>query len=254
MCDSITITLGDRAENHNGMQIIGNEMSSGFSTEDLELINNFFKQKGFECEIWELHKNFGDDYENFNLTNASILVVKNGITCFVDKNDLWAELSQLEVDKKALMRGRLVNKRARYNLCFADYEQNPDYENGRGKIYSFNSCSNLQQIRSNICNIIKIDPSLVVGEGNYYYDIKKCGIGYHGDSERKIVIGLRLGKPFPLVYQWYCQSKPIGKKIQIDLDDGDIYFMSEKAVGFDWKKRKTPTLRHAAGCTKYTNI
>jgi hypothetical protein len=30
--------------------------------------------------------------------------------------------------------------------------------------------------------------------------------------------------------------------------------MSEKAVGFDWKKKKIPTLRHAAGCIKYLTI
>ena len=30
--------------------------------------------------------------------------------------------------------------------------------------------------------------------------------------------------------------------------------MSEKAVGTDWKRKKFPTLRHAAGCEKYTKI
>jgi len=31
------------------------------------------------------------------------------------------------------------------------------------------------------------------------------------------------------------------------LEDGDMYIMSEKASGFDWKKRSIYTLRHAAG-------
>ena len=30
--------------------------------------------------------------------------------------------------------------------------------------------------------------------------------------------------------------------------------MSEKAVGTDWKKSSIPTMRHAAGCKKYTNL
>ena len=34
----------------------------------------------------------------------------------------------------------------------------------------------------------------LICEGNRYFDIKKCGIGWHGDSERKKVIGLRLGE------------------------------------------------------------
>ncbi len=30
--------------------------------------------------------------------------------------------------------------------------------------------------------------------------------------------------------------------------------MSEKTVGTDWKRKNIYTLRHAAGCAKYTNI
>ena len=30
--------------------------------------------------------------------------------------------------------------------------------------------------------------------------------------------------------------------------------MSEKAVGFDWLKKKIPTLRHSTGCAKFTGI
>lgn len=89
-------------------------------------------------------------------------------------------------------------------------------------------------------------------EGNYYYDVLKCGIGYHGDSERRRVIGLRLGSTIPICYQWYKDNLPVGPSIKIYLDHGDIYIMSEKAVGTDWKKRNIYTLRHAAGCSKYT--
>lgn len=33
-----------------------------------------------------------------------------------------------------------------------------------------------------------------------------------------------------------------------------MYMMSEKAVGTDWLKKIIFTLRHAAGCKKYTTI
>ena len=33
-----------------------------------------------------------------------------------------------------------------------------------------------------------------------------------------------------------------------------MYIMSEKAVGFDWFKKITPTLRHSTGCPKFTGI
>ena len=38
------------------------------------------------------------------------------------------------------------------------------------------------------------------------------------------------------------------------IEHGDMYIMSEKATGFDWKSKSKYTLRHAAGCQKYTDI
>lgn len=38
------------------------------------------------------------------------------------------------------------------------------------------------------------------------------------------------------------------------VNDGDIYVMSDKAVGYDWKKKTINTLRHAAGAEKYLLI
>ena len=38
------------------------------------------------------------------------------------------------------------------------------------------------------------------------------------------------------------------------LNHGDLYVMSEKAVGTDWLLKNTLTLRHAAGSRKYTTI
>jgi hypothetical protein len=40
-------------------------------------------------------------------------------------------------------------------------------------------------------------------------------------------------------------------KLELTLNDGDMYIMSEKAVGTDWKKRSIASLRHAAGNKKY---
>ena len=38
------------------------------------------------------------------------------------------------------------------------------------------------------------------------------------------------------------------------INHGDIYVMSEKATGYDWKKRNRLTVRHAAGCEKYLKV
>jgi hypothetical protein len=91
----------------------------------------------------------------------------------------------------------------------------------------------------------------LVAEGNYYHDISHCGIGAHGDSERNIVIGVRLGASMNLQYRWHYCNQGVGNIFEIILNQGDIYFMSSKAVGRDWKKQKIYTLRHAAGAKKY---
>ena len=83
-------------------------------------------------------------------------------------------------------------------------------------------------------------------EGNYYYDVDKTFIGFHRDSDREIVVALRLGAVFNLYYQWFRNSEPGGKLFTYTLKNGDMYFMSEKAVGKDWKSRSKYTLRHAA--------
>ena len=84
--------------------------------------------------------------------------------------------------------------------------------------------------------------------------MSKCGIGFHGDSERKKVIGVRLGASIPLHFQWFHKSKPIGERVKIMLSHGDMYVMSEKATGYDWKSSSKITLRHAAGSKKYLTI
>ena len=94
----------------------------------------------------------------------------------------------------------------------------------------------------------------MVAEGNYYFDVAKCGIGFHGDAERKKVIALRLGQSIPLHFQWFHKWLPLGERCKLMLNEGDVYMMSQKATGWDWKKYSICSLRHAAGATKYLTI
>lgn len=48
---NITITYGDRAENHNGMQIIGKMAKNGFSVNDLKKCKKKFEADGIECDL-----------------------------------------------------------------------------------------------------------------------------------------------------------------------------------------------------------
>jgi hypothetical protein len=251
---AITLTFGDRAENHRGMQIIGEGAVSGFSLRDLERTKEYFeREKGVEgCRIVKLHEiaEMVKKDEVISLPEAYLLIVPRGGCHLVDYNKLCEEMLSVEWDEKAFMYGRVVNKKARHNLCFDESSQRPDYENGLGTIVSFNEVPELGKLKRDLVSIVPNAGELKV-EGNYYYDVNKCGIGYHGDSERKKVIGMRLGEMYPLCYQWFEWGKPISKRVQFSLGQGDLYMMSEKAVGSDWKTKRVPTLRHAAGCADF---
>ena len=236
---TITLTFSESVENHVGMEIIGKKCQTGFSPEKCREL-----AQRYSCgELYEL--NFPK--KRLNLPEACIVVFRDGLKNIfgIDKDALLEEQSSLEWDTKAYMYGRVVNKNARYNLCYADYSREPDYENKKGRILSFDDLPITKDVRENLCLFGREFEDLYA-EGNYYYDTKKCYIGYHGDSERRKVIGVRLGDEFPLHFKWYQNGEETNQKITIPLRGGDIYIMSEKATGNDWKKRGI-SLRHAAG-------
>ena len=253
-----TITFGDVAENHARMQKIGSLHANGYSKADLDRVKIKAEAEGLETECVYLTSNLPEEQKD---TDAYVLIIRKGVQHILEAEStkpLMDENDALTMDKHALMRGRVVNKLARWNLCFADEDQEPNYQDGKGRIVSWRHIPLTQRIREKIAEWT--EDELLNGEANYYYDISKCGIGFHGDGERKKVFAARMG-PFtggvaegsmPLYYQWYMNSKAVGDAIKLDLYDGDMYMMSEKAVGFDWLKKKIPTLRHATGCKKYT--
>lgn len=248
-----TITFGDVAENHVGMEKIGELHHRGYSLETLEKVRSRLEGEGVECEMISLHTALEEEEEE-KVEEAYVLVIRRGVQHILkteDTREMMEENDKLKMDKHALMRGRVVNKHARWNLCFADEEQEPEYEKGKGRIVSWKHIPLVSRIRQVISEWTSSD-ELLNGEANYYYDIEKCGIGYHGDGERKKVFAVRMGASMPLYFQWYKYSKAIGFRIKVELGDGDMYMMSEKAVGFDWLKRNVATLRHATGCEKYT--
>lgn len=255
---TFSLTFGDVAENHKGMQKLGNLSEHGFNYKDLARAKRVFESKGCKCTLLKLHWLLDD--ENIQTQNpAYILIVKNVVNVLLDDHNganlLFEEQDVLEKDTKAFMYGRVVNKHARHNLCFSEEHQEPRYEEGKGRVYAFNEVPLLNTIREKLGEFLGEKAVNLQAEGNYYYDVNKCGIGFHGDSERKKVVAIRLGATIPLCYAWYNQNKNISDVMRINsIEHGDMYIMSEKATGFDWKSKTKYTLRHSAGCDKYTNV
>ena len=261
---TFTLTFGDVAENHARMVKHGTMAERGFTREELIQVKRWFREKDMNvsCKLIKLHNylpaDISDEVKQAN--KAWILIIKNGVNIILNDNNgannLYNEQNALPKDTKALMYGRVVNKHARHNLCFGDNSIAPNYADGQGTVVAFDSVPLTKRIRETLGTILPSMKDLML-EGNYYYDVSTCGIGWHGDSERLKVVGTRLGASIPLVYCWFHDNKNITPVIDNDdlkLEHGDIYIMSEKATGNDWKKKTQYTLRHAAGSTKYITL
>ncbi|MBT6711613.1 MAG: hypothetical protein HOB22_07855 [Candidatus Marinimicrobia bacterium] len=181
---------------------------------------------------------------------------------YLDPNKYRTEVVNGEEVK---VRGRPMTKRARTNLCFVSgREQEPAVLEGKGSIYDLKKMDLLnkgvemlkKQIDEGLIEIgSKTKVEINVVEGNRYYNLKNTGIGFHGDTERVVVICISIGcDNYPMRWQWFKDGMPVGKHIGITLNCGDVYIMSEKAVGADWKKKSKYTLRHSAGAKKYTSL
>lgn len=224
----------------------------------MEMLGNLGKKgSGFTCdELKELETKI-DCAKYYRLgENAAVLIVRKFIDEEQHKN-LFVEMIGLDWDKKYYCnrRKKVLNKHARSNIMILDgVEQEPDYENAKGRIVKTDSLKILPQVKTQLAKMIGSKAEKLICEGNRYEDNTKNGIGFQGDSERRKVIALRLGAPMEIHWQWFHQSKPLGDRMKFTVNGGDLYIMSEKAVGNDWKLRSIPTLRHAAGAVKYLTI
>lgn len=154
----------------------------------------------------------------------------------------------MNYDKKFLStrQKKVLNKNARHNICFADFDQEPNYEIGKGRVMDFVHVPMLNEIRKFLPKLFGEKANELYAESNCYYDLRSTYIGFHGDRERNIVIGIRLGAKFELYFRWYFNNELLGEMIPVHLNSGDGYLMAEGAVGYNWLEKKRYVLRHGA--------
>ena len=167
-----------------------------------------------------------------------------------DDSELMSEMMGFDWDKTFFdtRRQKVLNKHARYNVCFGDESRDSNMEEGKGSIIGYDRVPLLKKLKDELEACMGEDEALQA-EGNFYYDVEKTGIGWHGDGERKKVIAANIcdeGVKREIQWRWFLNGKRVSDPFVITLHHGDCYVMSEKASGFDWKTRKFPTLRHAA--------
>ena len=234
-------------------------------------LNDFLKIKDVLHRKYSLNSEIIDliqasNVENFLLEGtgrppeAYVLKVPGFLHCIAPEftqHDVIDQLSQLPWDKKYYdtRRKKVLNKIARSNNVVADFTQEPCYEEGKGTVLAFSQAPLfLTELREEFTSWGESFNNLIA-EGNYYHTPGKTGIGWHGDAERNKVVAVRMCSPEvtcdPIKFQWFMRSRGLGNIVEIPLEHGDLYVMSEKAVGSDWKRSSIYTLRHATGADKY---
>jgi len=263
-----TITWGDVAMNEVEMQRIGQLAEGGVPVARLQEIKAQLEAEGMHCVLIDLRVLLPEGQRG-SAPEAAVLVVRGGISPLSEdpqgEDKLLAEQRSMPIDKQAYdgKHGGVFNKHNRYNNLLGDDDLAADYANKKGTVVNCEATSEsglkypiTSRLRA-VFTALLLAPRPLVGETNQYFKASECGIGWHGDRERMMVVGVRLGPGaarMPLKFLWFEESKPVGAEGEMLLDAGDVYFMSEKAVGFDWLTKKGLTLRHSAGADKYSSV
>ena len=256
--DVVSITLGHCAEHHVGMKQLKSENKiKKYTLDDFNRIKKTYENIGCKVEIKCLN-----DAITVRAAKAYVMVVRNAVNNIIQKGDILTkyheELTKDVIwDKQyyCIRRKRKLNKHKRENICIDKEGEVADIDNKIGTTHSWNKFPILSKVKSFIEESGGEKFKGLKGEGNRYPDggVKKHGIGQHGDGERpEGVVCIRSGKnpSMDMHFQWYHNSQPIGERVIINLNPGDIYYMCSKAGGSDWRRRKVPTLRHASGAPK----
>lgn len=249
-----TLTFGECAENHYSMEKIGTRDEFGFSPEELRY---FAEQFPDSSELIDLR--FLMSHSNVELPESLFLVIRDPyprqreyLEEALLKDQLTFDangyLNGIEWDKKKFQYKKVVNSHARHNVCFDKLGEHllrpPNYEEGKGTVYNIDALLPLMDLHHKICDLTG---SRLKVEGNLYYDLDKCYIGFHGDKERRKVVGYRVGAPFPLHFRWHITSQVISEIYTVHLNSGDMYFMSDFTTGSRTQKGTKISIKHAAG-------
>ena len=254
-----SLTIGNGGENHTGMEFLGKKRKKGEGWDigrllaAKDLLENIFGKKVEVFNLNELCLNGVKIPEKQRPKDAYLMIVRDFLTKDVHQN-FKKELSSYEWDRKYFdtRRQKVLNKHARANVCYGKTGRAADFENKKGTIIGFDQSPLVERLLR-VIEILMKDENLIV-EGNQYDDVDKNGIGPHGDTERVVVACLRVGAAMTMKFGMFNNCLMKGKSFQTIINGGDLYFMSEEAVGAEWKHRSKWTWRHAAGAPKYLKM
>ena len=237
-------TVSPTAEHHAGMRIAGNLDHTPISGETATTIFEWFLSQGYEARNFNLAELSGVDH------CGGVLHIKNGAAAFCDVDQMWSTFESLPMDSQYLdtRTGKVKNKHKRSNVNAGEEAEEANINEGIGTTVAFSSTPELKKV---IQGLKQFGPDFqtLLAEGNYYHTPTKCGIGFHGDTERRWAMGVTMGKSRIIEFQAFVRSFPEGPPIRLTLDHGDIYLMYENGCGWDWKR--TPKIGELpSGCPR----
>lgn len=257
MTNRYALTLGEQSEIHVGCEIHGEGLADeGFSVEELMEMKEHFQD---QAELVILSDALPEDVRGQN--KAAVLHIKDGVNLLMGSASYADEMLEEQMSVKYdefywdRRRQRMLNKIARHNAVFGErhIEASEDYR--QSTVIGYDEVPKFQRVRDMLPEVFGEKARNLNSEGNHYYD-PKSGIGYHGDCERKRVICCSLGTPTSLYFYWRGpgSSEACSQKFEFKLAHGDMYVMSEKATGFDWRMRSRYRLVHGAGARGYVEV
>lgn len=265
---TITITFCETAEHHIGMERYSSESADphskfGLNLDDLRLASSKYREDGCDVKIYNLEevlrKNIPNLIPSKDENLPCVMVVRGGVDAMLKKYDLtsrdmYKEQCKVAWDKQFYnpKLGKIQNSKSRYNVCYSDKSHPPNIERRRGRNIAFSEVRCLNIIRNELPNYFGNKTKNLFAEGNNYYNTRDCGIPYHTDKERNLVIGCRFGAEMPLHFKWFEKGNDY-KDIEIQeayiglkLRHGDLYAMTSEATG-DESLEHNYILKHAAG-------
>jgi len=247
---TVTINIGDFYD----------KKSTGFTLANLEKIAKRFKN----TTIFNLLDYIEDEETKQKVDGEPyLLLIRDGVNQISENltSEILTEQLALEplTNKEYFnqKKKRVEKKHARHHMTFADKDIEPDYPNGVSRQISLTQIPKTKKYMNHIVTMLaEMFPEKKLAEflEVNYYPKNKGGIGFHGDTERKIAISARFGTKAPMVFQWYHKAKILGKMFRFEVNSGDFYIMAEKTTGYDWRYSSKYTLRHAAVGEKYMTV
>lgn len=246
-------------------EILGNKKTNGFSVKELHQLSHYINHSVGQniAKVTSISSALPEHLRTEH-TDAAILVIRNGAAFITGHSvediacadNLFEEqCNKVDYDTKYFdaRKKKTLHRRARHTIGFSDQDVYHSEDYRQCSVKSFSSIPHLSQFRNKLPYKLCSDKAIdLEAEGNLYYN-SGCGIGFHGDSDRKIVICLSLGRSTTLRYQWLLpgSSEHPFDPVDINIRHGDVYIMSEKATGYDWRMRSRVRVVHAAGSDKY---